>query len=177
MNPVKCFHWYHGIYLQIVNIWSWLVRMFVWNTGSLHHWIDVTLDPNPMVWKGNSWDTTSNKLGKNKYIISLKSNLENPYSVFPQTPTLLYDSAWFVTSALMPRLGKAVLKNLLLGIIAAEFRIARDRMKQAPEKEDEFQVNPWKEHSHTVFPSQFLFEVFTLLRNSSDKAKKWSVQL
>ena len=28
------------------------------------------------------------------------------------------------------RLGKAVLKNLLLGIIAAEFRIARDRMKQ-----------------------------------------------
>lgn len=83
MNPVKCFYWYHGIYLQIVNIWSWLVCMFVWNTGSLHHWIDVTLDPNPMVWKGNSWDTTSNKLGKNKYIISLKSNLENPYSVFP----------------------------------------------------------------------------------------------
>lgn len=31
----------------------------------------------------------------------------------------------------VPRLGKAVLKNLLLGIIAAEFRIARDRMKQA----------------------------------------------
>ena len=33
--------------------------------------------------------------------------------------------------SISPRLGKAVLKNLLLGIIAAEFRIARDRMKQA----------------------------------------------
>lgn len=67
---------------------------------------------------------------KKQNIISLKSNLENPYSVFPQTPTLLYDSAWSDIRQ-MPRLGKAVLKNLLLGIIAAEFRIARDRMKQA----------------------------------------------
>lgn len=38
----------------------------------------------------------------------------------------------WVSSYAAPRLGKAVLKNLLLGIIAAEFRIARDRMKQVP---------------------------------------------
>eukprot|EP00434_Breviolum_minutum_P046448 symbB.v1.2.042018.t1/scaffold9045.1/size4344/1 len=39
----------------------------------------------------------------------------------------LFGFFYFLLSFL---LGKAVLKNLLLGIIAAEFRIARDRMKQ-----------------------------------------------
>lgn len=188
MNPVKCFYWYHGIYLQIVNIWSWLVCMFVWNTGSLHHWIDVTLYPNPMVWKGNSWDTTSNKLGKNE-ILFLWNQIWKTHILFslrlqPYYMTLNWSDIRQIRG---PKAGKGSTEEPLAwhhcggvsycqGPHEAGWALTKSEFVMSG-KGRRISGFPRKENIHTGFPANPVWGFSALTETVPTKRQKWSVQL
>lgn len=115
---------------------------------------------------------------------SLKSNLENPYSRFPQTPTLRYDSAWSdirqIRGPVDAKAGKGSTEEPFAGHHCGGVSYCQGPHEAGAAQKRALTKSKFMEKEHFAgFPERNINIVFQpsslrckLLLNSSDKAKK-----